>query len=128
MAVSLEVRCPLLDHKVMELAARMPSSLKLKGWEGKHIFKRAVAPLLPYEILTRRKQGFVLPVAEWLRGDLRALAEGLLFAEANRDGLLNQQHVAHMWQQHQGKLRDYSRPLWTILMFRLWQQKFLRAE
>jgi asparagine synthase (glutamine-hydrolysing) len=127
MAVSLEVRCPLLDHRVMELAARMPSSLKLKGREGKYIFKRALAPLLPDEILTRRKQGFVLPVAEWLRGDLRALAESLLFDSSSEDGLLRRSHITHLWQQHQATRRDFSRPLWTILMFRLWQQKFLKG-
>ncbi len=127
MAVSLEVRCPLLDHKVMELAAHMPSSLKLKGRAGKHIFKRAVSRILPEEILTRRKQGFVLPVAEWLRGELRPLAESLLFDVSSEDGLLRREHITHLWQQHQAKRRDFARPLWTILMFRLWQQKFLKG-
>jgi asparagine synthase (glutamine-hydrolysing) len=127
MAVSLEVRCPLLDHKVMELAARMPASLKLKGRVGKYIFKRAVSQILPNEILTRRKQGFVLPVAEWLRGDLRALAESLLFDATSEDGLLRREHITHMWQQHQAKRRDFARPLWTILMFRLWQREFLKG-
>jgi asparagine synthase (glutamine-hydrolysing) len=127
MAVSLEVRCPLLDHKVMELAARMPSSLKLKGRAGKHIFKRAVSRILPDEILTRRKQGFVLPVAEWLRGDLRALSESLLFDTSSEDGLLRRAHIMRLWQQHQAGRRDFARPLWAILMFRLWRQKFLKG-
>jgi asparagine synthase (glutamine-hydrolysing) len=122
MAVSLEVRCPLLDHRVMELAARMPSSLKLKNGVGKHIFKRTVSQILPKEILTRRKQGFVLPVAEWLRGALRPLAESLLFDASRQDELLEPAHVNRLWQQHQAKQRDYARPLWTILMFRLWQK------
>lgn len=127
MAVSLEVRCPLLDHRVMELAARMPSSLKLRGRAGKYIFKRAVSQILPNEILTRRKQGFVLPAAEWLRGELRPLAESLLFDAARQDDLLNPQHLQHLWQQHQSKLRDYTRPLWTVLMFRLWQNQFMKG-
>lgn len=127
MAVSLEVRCPLLDHKVLELAARMPSSLKLKGRVGKYIFKRAVGQILPNEILTRRKQGFVLPVAEWLRGELRDLAESLLFDASNADGLLRPEHITQMWQQHQTKRRDFARPLWTVLMFRLWQRKFMKG-
>jgi asparagine synthase (glutamine-hydrolysing) len=122
MAVSLEVRCPLLDHRVLELAARMPSSLKLKGRAGKYIFKRAVSHILPNEILTHRKQGFVLPVAEWLRGELRPLAESLLFEASRQDDLLNPQHIQYLWRQHQSKLRDYTRPLWTVLMFRLWQK------
>jgi asparagine synthase (glutamine-hydrolysing) len=126
MAVSLEVRCPLLDHKIMELAARMPTSLKLRNGAGKYIFKRAVSRILPPEILTRRKQGFVLPVAEWLRGDLRPLAESLLFDVSGQDGLLNSAHTKQLWQTHQSGLRDQSRTLWTILMFRLWQRQFLK--
>lgn len=124
MAVSLEVRCPLLDHRVMELAARMPSSLKLRGQEGKYIFKRAAHSLLPEEVLTRRKQGFSIPLAEWLRGDLRPLAESALFDAAAQDEILAPTRVRQLWQQHQSGLHDYARPLWTILMFRLWQRTF----
>ncbi|MFN0120053.1 MAG: XrtA/PEP-CTERM system amidotransferase [Blastocatellia bacterium] len=124
MAVSLEVRCPLLDHQLIELAARMPSSLKLQGQESKYIFKRAMRKILPAEVLNRRKQGFVIPMAEWLRGDLRNIAEAALFDAAARDEILNQGTVRQLWQQHQTGLRDHSRPLWTILMFRLWQQRF----
>jgi asparagine synthase (glutamine-hydrolysing) len=124
MAVSLEVRCPLLDHRVMELAARMPSSLKLRGQEGKYILKRAVRGLLPDEVLTRRKQGFSIPLAEWLRGELREITASALFDSSAQDEILDRSRVNHLWQQHQTGLRDYSRPLWTILMFRLWQRKF----
>jgi asparagine synthase (glutamine-hydrolysing) len=124
MAVSLEVRSPLLDHRLMELAARMPSSVKLRGREGKYIFKRAVSRLLPQEILTRRKQGFVLPLAAWLRNELRPVAESALFDASAQDDLLNQATVARLWQQHQSRLRDHTRPLWAVLMFRLWQRKF----
>ncbi|MGH9799946.1 MAG: asparagine synthase (glutamine-hydrolyzing) [Blastocatellia bacterium] len=126
MAVSLEVRCPLLDHRLMELAARMPSSLKLRKREGKYIFKRAMSGLLPPEILNRRKQGFVVPLAGWLRGDLRELAESLLFDSAANDGWLESATIAKLWQRHQSGLRDFSRPLWTVLMFRMWQRKFQR--
>lgn len=124
MAVSLEVRCPLLDHKLMELAARIPSSLKLRGGEGKYIFKRTMSQMLPPEILKRRKQGFVVPLAEWLRGDLRQMAESALFDSAANDGRLERRTVAKLWQRHQSGVRDYSRPLWTILVFRLWQRMF----
>ena len=126
MAVSLEVRCPLLDHRLMELAARIPSSLKLKGREGKYIFKRAMSGLLPPGILARRKQGFVVPLADWLRNDLRELAESLLFDSAANDGWLEGSTVAKLWRQHQSGLRDYSRPLWAVLMFRMWQRTFQR--
>jgi len=124
MAVSLEVRCPLLDHRLMELAARIPSSLKLRSREGKYIFKRAMNGLLPPEILNRRKQGFVVPLATWLRAELRELAESLLFDSSANDGWLEPSTVSALWQKHQSGLRDYSRPLWTILMFRMWQRTF----
>ncbi|MBS1788376.1 MAG: asparagine synthase (glutamine-hydrolyzing) [Acidobacteria bacterium] len=124
MAVSLEVRCPLLDHRLMELAARIPSSLKLRGREGKYIFKRSMKGLLPPEILNRRKQGFVVPLAEWLRADLREQAESLLFDSTANDGWLEPTALTKLWRRHQSGLRDYSRPLWAILMFRLWQKTF----
>lgn len=124
MAVSLEVRCPLLDHRLMELAARIPSRLKLNGREGKYIFKRAVSQLLPPEILARRKQGFVVPLTRWLRADLRELAESLLFDSAANDGWLEASAITKLWRQHQSGLRDCSRPLWAVLMFRMWQRTF----
>ncbi len=124
MAVALEVRCPMLDHRFMSLAARIPSRLKLRGREGKYIFKRAMRMILPSEVLSRKKKGFVVPLAEWLRGDLREYAHHLLFDRAAADGLLHQAVVERLWKQHQSRLRDHSRPLWTILMFRLWQKNF----
>lgn len=122
MAVSLEVRCPLLDHKFMELAARIPSGLKLKNGAGKYIFKRALGRVLPAEVLNRRKQGFSFPLAEWLRGELKELAASALFDAS--DDLLNPAAVRRLWQQHESGLRDYSRPLWALLMFQLWRQRF----
>jgi asparagine synthase (glutamine-hydrolysing) len=123
MAVSLEVRCPILDHKFMELAARIPSDLKLRGGVGKYIFKQAIRKIVPEEVLTRPKMGFSIPLAEWLRGDLRDLGESLLFE--TQDDLLNQASVKSLWERHQSGARDFGTPLWTILMFRLWQRKFL---
>jgi asparagine synthase (glutamine-hydrolysing) len=127
MAVSLEVRCPLLDHRLMSLAARIPSPLKLHGREGKHIFKQAVASLLPPSILNRRKQGFVVPLAEWLRGELRDFATDILFSSAAKDGLLEARFVSSLWDRHQSGLHDFSRPLWAILMFRMWQRNFMKG-
>ncbi|MFN7926627.1 MAG: XrtA/PEP-CTERM system amidotransferase [Blastocatellia bacterium] len=123
MAVSLEVRCPILDHKFMELAARIPSDLKLHNGTGKYIFKQAIRKIVPEEVLTRPKMGFSIPLADWLRGDLRDLAQSLLFD--TNDSLLNQDTVKSLWERHQSGMRDFGTPLWTILMFRLWQRKFL---
>ena len=77
MAVSLEVRCPILDHVFMEYVARIPSNLKLVGTNGKHIFKKALKRCLPDDILYRKKMGFGVPILEWLRKDLRDYGEPL---------------------------------------------------
>jgi len=122
MANSLEVRSPLLDHKLMELIAQMPSDLKLNGGQGKYIFKKALRAVLPEPILTRRKQGFAVPVAEWFRGELREFAQQSLFER--QDGLLNNTFLMGCWKQHQRGQRDWSALLWGVLMFRTWQEVF----
>jgi asparagine synthase (glutamine-hydrolysing) len=127
MAVSLEVRCPLLDHRLMTLAARIPSNLKLRGREGKYIFKRAVSTLLPPEVLSRPKRGFVAPLAEWLRRDLREFARDMLLDETTKDGWLDHTAIEKLWKDHQSGWRDYSRPLWAALMFRMWRRNFMRG-
>lgn len=119
MANSLEVRSPLLDHKLMELIARMPSGLKLHNGSGKYIFKKALEQILPREVLSRKKKGFAVPVAEWLRAELKQFAYEALFA--TRDDVLNRQFVMDCWNQHQLGQRDWSALLWCILMFRTWQ-------
>lgn len=123
MANSLEVRAPLLDHQFMELIATAPSSMKLRGTVGKYILKKSLRGLLPEEILYRPKMGFGVPIAEWLRTDLKDMAEGLLFARQD-DGVLNKATVRRIWGEHQSGLRNRSTELWTIMMFRLWQHTF----
>src|SRR5437763_16014534 len=88
MAATLEVRVPLLNHELVELAARMPPRLKLRGLRRKYILKRAAESLLPRDVVWRKKAGFGAPVRAWLRGRLRPLVEGLLSEEgARRPGL-----------------------------------------
>jgi asparagine synthase (glutamine-hydrolysing) len=120
MANSLEVRCPLLDHELMELIAQMPSQLKLNNGRGKYIFKRALSGLVPSDILTRQKKGFSVPVAEWFRSELKEFAYTALFDHAD-DGLLDREFVQDCWRQHQRTQRDWSALLWSVLMFRTWQ-------
>jgi asparagine synthase (glutamine-hydrolysing) len=120
MANSLEVRCPLLDHKFMELVAQMPSGLKLHHGQGKYLFKKALRSVLPSEILTRSKKGFAVPVAEWFRHELKAFAYELLIER--RDDVLNPAFLVRCWTQHQRGQRDWSALLWCVLMFRTWQQ------
>jgi asparagine synthase (glutamine-hydrolysing) len=120
MANSLEVRSPLLDHKLIELIAQIPSELKLHNGQGKYIFRKALERVLPAAVLKRRKKGFGVPVAEWFRGELRGFAHNLLFDVS--DDLLNNAFLTKCWKQHQRGQRDWSALLWCALMFRTWQQ------
>ena len=123
MANSLEVRSPILDHKFMELVATIPSQLKLQGTLGKYIFKKSLESRLPREVLYRDKMGFGVPMAAWLRKELKDMAASVLLPKQD-DGLLNAALVEQMWNEHQGRLRDRSTELWALFMFRLWQRKF----
>jgi Asparagine synthase (glutamine-hydrolyzing) len=124
MANSLEVRCPILDHKFMELVAHIPSSLKLNGNKGKYIFKKALSTVLPSEVLTRRKQGFAVPLPTWFRNELKELSADLLLSK-DPLGILDGKTVLELWNRHQTGRSDHSTALWTILMYRLWQDKFI---
>jgi asparagine synthase (glutamine-hydrolysing) len=122
MAVSLEVRAPLLDHCLMETVARIPSSLKLQGREGKYIFKKAMEEILPRETLYRKKQGFAVPLAHWFRHDLHDLAYEQLFARD--DGILDRKFLKRIWNEHQSSHYDRSAHLWAVLMYRAWAKMF----
>ncbi len=125
MAHSLEVRCPLLDHKFMELAAKIPSSLKLKGSCRKYIFKSASRQMLPQQIIDREKMGFALPLAEWFRGGIKDFAHSYLLESV--DPFVSSAFVRRIWEQHQSGRRDRSSHLWNILMFRLWRRTYSRT-
>jgi asparagine synthase (glutamine-hydrolysing) len=122
MAVSLELRAPMLDHKFMELAARIPSGLKLRNGTGKYILKKSLEPILPKEILYRPKQGFAIPLDTWFRRELKKTAQHILLD--TEDGILNTHFLKKIWDQHQKGQYDRSALLWATLMFRKWQQAF----
>jgi asparagine synthase (glutamine-hydrolysing) len=122
MAVSLEVRAPLLDHKLMERAATIPAGLKLHGRIGKYIFKKAIASQVPAEVLERKKQGFAVPLPRWFRQELRDVTHEALFA--SDDGILNRTLLKKIWDQHQRGTYDRSPHLWAVLMYRKWCQMF----
>jgi asparagine synthase (glutamine-hydrolysing) len=122
MAVSLEVRAPLLDHKLMERAATIPSHLKLRGRTGKYIFKKAIAKDVPAEVLERSKQGFAVPLNRWFRKELRDLTHDALFG--SDDGVLSRTLLKRIWEQHQRGTYDRSSHLWAVLMYRKWRQMF----
>ncbi len=118
MASSLEVRVPLLDHTLVEWAARLAPQLKLRGREGKYVFKSALEPYVPPEILYRPKQGFAVPLAAWFRGPLRRrLRETLSGPMLCELGLFDAAAIAALLDQHQSGERDHSAALWTLSMF-----------
>src|SRR5499426_3871927 len=126
MGRALEVRAPFLDPALVELVCSMPSSMKLRGWETKHVLKRALRRHLPRPILERRKQGFGVPIAQWLRGPLRPLLEETLAPERlRRVGLLDPAAVARMATEHVAGRRDHRKVLWSLLVFELWRERYL---
>lgn len=122
MAVSLEVRAPMLDHKVLELAASIPSNLKLSNGTGKYILKKALEPTLPRDILYRQKQGFAIPLNVWFKRELKDMAWQTIFG--TDDGILDTKFLRKVWDQHQKGYYDRSAQLWATLMFRKWQNLF----
>ena len=124
MAHSLEARSPLLDHELMQLAASLPPDMKVRGTEKKVGLRAAMRGTLPDEILDGRKQGFEVPLAEWLRGDLRELlGDVLLGAPATERGYFREARVRRLVDEHLAGRRDNARGLWTLLVFELWHQR-----
>lgn len=125
MANSLEVRAPLLDYKVVEYAGRIASNLKLAGKDKKHILKKAFSSFLSDKILYRKKMGFSVPLAEWLRNEIREQTEVLLFkSERGLPDYFDMKAVKTIWQQHQNHQHDHSSELWSMLMFQLWFNRY----
>lgn len=121
MGVSLEARAPLLDHRVIEAASRMPLSFRVDSDGGKRILRHLAYRYVPRALLDRPKAGFGVPMAAWLRGPLREWAEGLL-SEASliKCGLLQARPIRAVWQAHAAGRGDFSAQLWNVLMFQSW--------
>jgi len=118
MAHSLEVRVPLLDHELVEWVSGLPASMKLRQQEGKYILKRSLEPYLPHEVLYRNKMGFSVPLASWFRGPLRDRVHSALLGNTLAGtGIFDMGFIRKMLDQHQSGRRDYSAPIWTLLMF-----------
>lgn len=126
MANSLEVRAPILDKDVIEFAATLPSQMKFKHGEKKHILKEAFKPLLPDDVLYRKKMGFSVPLATWLRQHIKAIAEHYFFA--TKHGIydyFNRDTILVWWDEHQSGKSDHSNVLWSLLMFQMWYCKYM---
>ena len=118
MAHSLEVREPLMDHELVEWLATLPSSHKMRGAEGKYIFKKSMESHLPNDVLYRPKMGFAVPLARWFRGPLRERVRTALLAGPLVDsGMFELRVIRQMVEQHETGVRDHSTPLWTLLMY-----------
>ena len=121
MAVSLEARCPLLDHRVVEFAWRVPTAMKLRGGVGKWLLRRVLGRYVPPALFERPKHGFNVPVGAWLRGPLREWAGDLLApGRLRREGLMDPSHVQARWREHDAGRRDHAGELWAILMVEAW--------
>jgi asparagine synthase (glutamine-hydrolysing) len=127
MACSLEVRVPLLNHAFVEWATTVPHDLKLKGLTTKYLFRKAMEGILPPAITRRRKKGFNMPVATWLAGPLRELLEDTLAEHRLRsDGFFEARTVRRLLDEHYSRRADHRKLLWTLLVFQLWHDRFLR--
>jgi asparagine synthase (glutamine-hydrolysing) len=124
MAVSLESRAPLIDHRVVEFAWRLPLNLKVAGDadnDGKQVLRRLLYRHVPRELVDRPKMGFTVPLADWLRGPLRDWAEDLLDERRLReDGFLRPTPILTRWREHVSGGRDWKHVLWDVLMFQAW--------
>ena len=129
MAHSLELRSPLLDHRVLELGLSLPERLKQKGLEGKLALRRAFADDLPPLVAGRGKSGFGVPLAAWFRGELKPLARELLLDErARARGLFHHEAVARLLDEHDAGHADHGHRLWTLVMLELWQRAHIDAS
>jgi asparagine synthase (glutamine-hydrolysing) len=123
MARSLEVRVPLLDHDLVQWLATVPSSMKLRGREGKYIFKKALERHLPHDVLYRPKMGFAVPLKTWFKGPLRERVRKIVTEGQLVDsGFFDVPYLNTLVEQHQSGISDHSAAIWSLMMF----ESFLR--
>jgi asparagine synthase (glutamine-hydrolysing) len=121
MAVSLETRIPLLDHRIVEFAWSLPVSLKQRGQRGKWLLRQVLYRYVPPRLVERPKQGFAAPIEQWLRKELRPWAEELLDeSRLRREGFFQERTISRKWNEHLRGNGDWGRPLWNVLMFQAW--------
>ncbi|HXF74920.1 MAG TPA: asparagine synthase (glutamine-hydrolyzing) [Methylomirabilota bacterium] len=126
MANGLEVRCPFLDQDVVEFACRLPTQYKLHGFETKYLLKKAAAGMLPRSIVHRQKKGFGVPLAKWLGGDLKEfMLDHLSENRIRRQGLFNYPYVKRLLDEHLAKRSDHREPLWALLVFQSWYERYI---
>jgi asparagine synthase (glutamine-hydrolysing) len=125
MATALEVRVPLLDHRVIEFAWRLPQSAKIRGGVTKWLLRQVLYRHVPRELIERPKMGFGVPLGEWLRGPLREWAENLLSEKSlQAEGFFDATRVRRYWQEHLSGRRNWQYLLWDVLMFEAWRERW----
>ena len=128
MASSLEVRCPFLDHHLLEFAATVPSSLKLRDGEKKYILKKSLEPYLPDSILYRRKQGFEVPLVTWFASSLKPYIQRELIDDPGVLGVwFDPAYVRRLWEEFLAGRRGHKALLWNLLMFKLWHKRWIEG-
>jgi asparagine synthase (glutamine-hydrolysing) len=126
MAVALEARVPLLDHRVARFAWRLPPAAQHRDGRGKWPLRQVLYRWVPRELVDRPKQGFAVPIGRWLRGPLRDWAEALLDERRLRDeGIFKPAALRACWREHLSGRRNLQYSLWTVLMFQAWKQRWL---
>ncbi len=129
MAHGLEVRCPLLDYRIVEYAATLPPALRLDRTNAKRVLKRAVADLIPPSFFDRPKAGFAIPLAEWFRSALKPIGAALFVDRpGGGSGLLGRRSVRRMWKEHGHAWADHGTPFWNAMMFELWHRRFMERS
>jgi asparagine synthase (glutamine-hydrolysing) len=119
---------PFCDEAVAELALALPAAKKVRGLAKKRLLRRAVAPLMPRSIVRGRKQGFSVPVAAWLRGELEPFAREVLAAETvDRQGYFQPEQVSALIDAHVSRREDASRQIWGLMAFTLWAERYARS-
>ncbi|HEX6707561.1 MAG TPA: XrtA/PEP-CTERM system amidotransferase [Albitalea sp.] len=129
MAHALEVREPLMDHPLVEWLATLPAGMKIRGTEGKWVLKKAMEPHLPHNIMYRRKMGFAVPVERWFRGPLRERVQAAVMdGELAHTGFFDRAYLKQLVEHHASGRRDYSGPLWSLLMFEAFLRRVHTAD
>lgn len=128
MAHSIEVRVPLLDLRLAEFMAQLPSHLKVRRLTLKYLLKRVAQRVLPQQILQRRKAGFSVPVASWVKTDLKEMVNDYLGEQnINRQGLFDPKEVQRIVDAHWNGKRNHSHNIWNLLMFSLWHERYMKT-
>jgi asparagine synthase (glutamine-hydrolysing) len=125
MACSLEVRAPFLDFELVEFVMNLSSSLKLRRFTSKYLLKKVMKDSLPKELINRRKKGFGVPIAKWVKGPLRELFGDLFsYDRIKQEGFLNPDYVTCLLRDHLTNKKDNRKQLWTLLVWELWVNRY----